>query len=498
MALKVELTQRLDLGIQGEHNARVIRIDCTGWLQQFPNGIVSLYHKRKGDSELGVTGAAFDRETAILSWPITEYETYYDGDGMAEIRLTEGTSLKKKKRALTLVRPAVVNENGEEIDSNWQAMIDEVERLKSELATEAEAWAVGQRGGVDVPETDRTYHNNSKYYADHMGDVAQEYIDDIHAAGEEAKRLFPDPEDLSQLASKADVDAIKARFNNETLKIENGGTGANSVAQFKINFGLTNQNIVDLIYPVGSIYITAGNTNPQTIFGGTWEQIKDKFVLAAGDTYAAGATGGAAGKSYTPAGTIGGTALTVAQMPGHAHNYKPGGTISGGTHSHSYQPSGTLTAISPATHGHTFQGAAHGHTVKGSTDNIGLYIKYGSSSGGGIMPQSARWLAVEVGGTTYYVHSSSVQPSGINWEQLVTSQDAGGGTVGQNGTSGYAFNGTLAYTSQETPSMTFDGTVDSTYSEGSSAAHDHGFTGTPATIDTMPPYLAVNVWKRTA
>lgn len=37
----------------------------------------------------------------------------------------------------------------------------------------AEAWAVGQRGGTDVPQTDPTYHNNSKYYAgiveDRMG-----------------------------------------------------------------------------------------------------------------------------------------------------------------------------------------------------------------------------------------------------------------------------------------------------------------------------------------
>lgn len=30
----------------------------------------------------------------------------------------------------------------------------------------AEAWAVGQRGGVDVSETDQTYHNNAKYYAE--------------------------------------------------------------------------------------------------------------------------------------------------------------------------------------------------------------------------------------------------------------------------------------------------------------------------------------------
>lgn len=36
---------------------------------------------------------------------------------------------------------------------------------KAEVLSEAEAWAVGQRDGVDVPSTDPTYLNNSKHYA---------------------------------------------------------------------------------------------------------------------------------------------------------------------------------------------------------------------------------------------------------------------------------------------------------------------------------------------
>ena len=39
-------------------------------------------------------------------------------------------------------------------------------------AKNAEAWAVGQRGGVDVPSTDPTYHNNAKYYAEQAGSSA--------------------------------------------------------------------------------------------------------------------------------------------------------------------------------------------------------------------------------------------------------------------------------------------------------------------------------------
>lgn len=50
---------------------------------------------------------------------------------------------------------------------------------------------------------------------------------------------------------------------------------------------------LDLIYPVGSIYMSTDPTSPAVLFGGTWEQIKDRFIMAAGDTYAAGSTGGA-------------------------------------------------------------------------------------------------------------------------------------------------------------------------------------------------------------
>ncbi len=53
-------------------------------------------------------------------------------------------------------------------------------------------------------------------------------------------------------------------------------------------------DLVDTIYPVGSIYMSVNNTSPSTLFGGTWEQIKDTFLLASGDTYANGTTGGSA------------------------------------------------------------------------------------------------------------------------------------------------------------------------------------------------------------
>ena len=82
------------------------------------------------------------------------------------------------------------------------------------------------------------------------------------------------------------------------------------------------------MYPVGSIYLSVNNVNPGTLFGGTWVQIKDTFLLTAGDTYSAGATGGTASHTHTTAEHT----LTVNEMPKHRHypaNYNTAGSESG-------------------------------------------------------------------------------------------------------------------------------------------------------------------------
>lgn len=57
--------------------------------------------------------------------------------------------------------------------------------------------------------------------------------------------------------------------------------------------------VVERDHPVGSLYISNDPTSPASLFGGTWEQIKDRFILAAGDTYAAGSTGGSANHNHS-------------------------------------------------------------------------------------------------------------------------------------------------------------------------------------------------------
>lgn len=67
--------------------------------------------------------------------------------------------------------------------------------------------------------------------------------------------------------------------------------------------------LLNKLYPVGCIYQSTSSTSPASFLGGTWERIKDKFILAAGDTYAAGTSGGET--THT---------LTIDEMPSHNHS----------------------------------------------------------------------------------------------------------------------------------------------------------------------------------
>lgn len=86
-------------------------------------------------------------------------------------------------------------------------------------------------------------------------------------------------------------------------------------------------------YPIGAYYISNSPTSPATLFGGTWVQVKDRMILAVGDTYnSAGLTGGSAT-----------TKLVVNNIPSHNHTCSTTGshshsasTGSAGTHTHKY------------------------------------------------------------------------------------------------------------------------------------------------------------------
>lgn len=108
----------------------------------------------------------------------------------------------------------------------------------------------------------------------------------------------------------------------------------------------------DDIYPVGSIYMSVNSTNPRTLFGGTWTQLKDRFLLGAGSTYTNGSTGGEA--SHT---------LTVNEMPSHSHpqyvTVSSGGSLSANCDYDSYSSGNARKSAQNVSTGTTGGGKSH-------------------------------------------------------------------------------------------------------------------------------------------
>lgn len=114
--------------------------------------------------------------------------------------------------------------------------------------------------------------------------------------------------DIEELQNKVvelseELESTKSDVSNFSTELE--GT-QEDLAITKTSLATTNSNVAsisnrlsetdmltyDKVYPVGSVYVSLSDVSPATLFGGEWERISDTFLMAAGDTYPAGTTGG--------------------------------------------------------------------------------------------------------------------------------------------------------------------------------------------------------------
>lgn len=182
---------------------------------------------------------------------------------------------------------------------------------------------------------------------------------------------------------------MKIKINDEIIQ---------NISDIELGGGVSLSNLISNIllqaHPIGSYYWSDSPTNPATLFGGTWTQIKDKFVIAVGDNHTVNTSYGSNTKNlahtHTSAAhkhTTGNHTLTTSEIPSHTHNvgyynsagnYVPQGStafMSFRCQSSVYTPSinGVLTDMSPTgyTSNHFNQstggGGAHGHGDTGST-----------------------------------------------------------------------------------------------------------------------------------
>lgn len=94
----------------------------------------------------------------------------------------------------------------------------------------------------------------------------------------------------------------------------------------------TYKSVADIVYPIGSIYLSVNNINPRTIFGGTWVSWgSGRVPVGVNTSVSQFATVEQTGGEITHT-------LTTAEMPSHDHSISGGActTGSGGSHNHTY------------------------------------------------------------------------------------------------------------------------------------------------------------------
>ena len=333
------------------------------------------------------------------------------------------------------------------------------QKLASGLLDSSEAWAVGQINGTDVASTDARYHNNSKYYAQQASASAT-------------------------AASQASADAAEIRqINTNSISFTEASTRANieSGESLSVMLGKTKKWFSDL---GESAFNDIANNLTTEVEGSVLDARQGKVLsdrLATDES-----------------------------------------TLSSHTTSLSSQAS-TLNSLSSTVSSHTTSLSSHTSTL----NSYGTRISNVESA---VSSKIASYVGM-------IIFSSKLDTAakvkaiygGTTWVQIQGRMLIGASSSYKNGTTGGAASvsykpaGTVGghtLTLSEIPShshtfpaaspgntgsnpgfartnVTGTGTH-TTSSAGGGGSHSHGFTGTSATIATMPPYRAVYIWERTA
>ena len=178
----MSITQTFHLNLIPEQGPTVIHCD------QYDEGtgrlIIKLYD---GDVAYAPTGTAkiqgrkpdghgFEYDATLsgntVTANLTKQMTAVAGPVRCQVVVKESSDRTGTFVFILEVQHSALPDDTEMSDSDYQFIEQALEQTQ-EMVEDAEAWAVGERGGVPVDPTDPTYDNNSKYWAYQASQYAQ-------------------------------------------------------------------------------------------------------------------------------------------------------------------------------------------------------------------------------------------------------------------------------------------------------------------------------------
>lgn len=264
------LPNSIPLGRCGE-NHTVICFDCTSYLETYGEGSAALLFQPAQGSMHPVV---VEQTGALVSWYVSASDTAASGSGLCELSWYVDDMLAKSQQMSTVVYAAL----SERADTACQA----ASRPWMDQIVQASANAQRAQAAAETAQS----------IADGMGAV---YVK--QSGGKLSGNLDAQSHTISNLQTPtAGRDAATKQY------VDNARAGCLSADALQAA-------VLDMFYPVGTLYhTTASAFDPAAAWGGTWERIKDRFLLAAGTAYAGGSTGGEATHK-----------LTAQEMPSHTH-----------------------------------------------------------------------------------------------------------------------------------------------------------------------------------
>lgn len=150
-----------------------------------------------------------------------------------------------------------------------------------------------------------------------MNESSQELDETLNSSNNYDNYFTETSNGLDITANNIEANCITSKNEKFNLDSEGNLTVNSLTISDANNNTLSFEAIFNRIYPIGSIYISTTDTNPGTLFTGTWEKIENRFLLASGSSYQLGSTGGEATHK-----------LTINELPSHTHNASAGQFIS--------------------------------------------------------------------------------------------------------------------------------------------------------------------------
>lgn len=307
-------------------NGRPVKVYVQYDSTDFPlgSGVTAKIQVRKPSGKVVIADAQVSTGTNVITFNLltqmtAEYglipmELSLTGDGQEPIGTANWTAYIEKSPASGSPSDTWVQDLDEKVEQATEAAED-----AEQNALDAEAWAVGQRNGEDVPDVDPTYENNAKYYALSSISAKEDAEAAASAAAESAGSAADSATDASGSAESASGSAT-ASAGSAAQAAGSATAAASSASAASTSAGAAAQSATE-----SAGYATASE-NSAGVSAGAAEAAGQSATAAAGSastaaTYASNASASAtasAGSATQSANSATASATSAGQAAGSA------------------------------------------------------------------------------------------------------------------------------------------------------------------------------------